>query len=397
MALCLTPKQSDFRGYPFEVFTYTKSEQFRKNNCTGGQQGTFVTYSKTYTSYISEIDLQAKIQADSTNFNNEGQAYANSNGSCSSSCVVLNKRPYSIAGISNSQMWFDSIFTGTDDSLLITPYSKSAVLGGSSLAQNPVYNNNSYLSLPYPYYSASILYNVRTVNNSVYLFSKASSSIGACDTIQPYITIYVGKAVIYGINYIITESGILVAVYYNADWSGAYNGIDYIWYDFGTQITTLLTYHNRPVSGDYHPYFASMVMYNGVAVYVMESFYRGSTGGGPATKRKRTSFHRIDFSGGKPYQVVNLTDSDYSNQWLAQGVGVATFNRVFFIYAEGRGNNYTRKVYNLVGTGAAVPPTFFTRKIITDYFNPTVAYGVSGNTLYSYNSTSNSWSALRNL
>lgn len=63
-----------------------KSGSFQKNNCVSGGTGSWVTYSVaagTYSSTISQADADTKAQND---VNNNGQAYANANGSCTLSC-----------------------------------------------------------------------------------------------------------------------------------------------------------------------------------------------------------------------------------------------------------------------------------------------------------------------
>lgn len=78
-----------FVGQGFQVNVYSPyyantamSTTFTRNNCTGGQIGTQVTYSVPagkYYSGISQADANSKAQAE---INSSGQAYANTNGSC---------------------------------------------------------------------------------------------------------------------------------------------------------------------------------------------------------------------------------------------------------------------------------------------------------------------------
>lgn len=65
------------------LFTYmaTNSQFFTKNNCASGQIGSSVLFSKTYTSTISQADADHKAMTDG-NYNAEGQAYANTHGTC---------------------------------------------------------------------------------------------------------------------------------------------------------------------------------------------------------------------------------------------------------------------------------------------------------------------------
>ncbi|MFH7023651.1 DUF5977 domain-containing protein, partial [Flavobacterium sp. FlaQc-50] len=64
------------------TFSSTKSGSFTKNNCGAGGTGSVVVYSKTITSIISQADADTLAQND---VNANGQAYANAgtNGSCS--------------------------------------------------------------------------------------------------------------------------------------------------------------------------------------------------------------------------------------------------------------------------------------------------------------------------
>jgi hypothetical protein len=71
----------EFRGKSSLYWTATRSGTFTRNNCSAGYTASSVTYSKTYTSYISQANANALASGDS-NFNSEGQSYANANGTC---------------------------------------------------------------------------------------------------------------------------------------------------------------------------------------------------------------------------------------------------------------------------------------------------------------------------
>jgi len=71
----------EFRGKSSVYYNATRSGTFTRNNCASGYDAGSVTFTKTYTSYISQANANALASGDS-NFNTEGQAYANSNGSC---------------------------------------------------------------------------------------------------------------------------------------------------------------------------------------------------------------------------------------------------------------------------------------------------------------------------
>lgn len=72
------------------TYTYTRTANFTRNNCSSPATPGTVSFSKTYTSYVSLTDAQATASADST-FNTEGQAYANANGTCSLNTYTVTK------------------------------------------------------------------------------------------------------------------------------------------------------------------------------------------------------------------------------------------------------------------------------------------------------------------
>lgn len=68
-------------------FTYTRTQSFTKNDCNTDCTGTSVSFSKTYTSSISQAAAQSQATNDLT-FVTSGQALANLNGTCiNCSCV----------------------------------------------------------------------------------------------------------------------------------------------------------------------------------------------------------------------------------------------------------------------------------------------------------------------
>ncbi len=73
------------------VYYYTRTAGFTTQGCTAPLTGTQIPYSKIYESYISVFDAQYQVAlADAATFNSEGQANANSLGSCIASPVVQN-------------------------------------------------------------------------------------------------------------------------------------------------------------------------------------------------------------------------------------------------------------------------------------------------------------------
>jgi hypothetical protein len=63
------------------VYTATRSADFQRNNCVSGQTGSIDTFTKTYSSLISQIDANNKANTDLL-FNTEGQNAANTFGTC---------------------------------------------------------------------------------------------------------------------------------------------------------------------------------------------------------------------------------------------------------------------------------------------------------------------------
>ncbi|MFI5136249.1 MAG: DUF5977 domain-containing protein [Sphingobacteriales bacterium] len=73
------------------VYYFTKTAGFTTQGCSAPLVGTQIPYTKIYQSYISVADAQNNVAvADSAAFNSEGQANANSLGSCIPSPVVQN-------------------------------------------------------------------------------------------------------------------------------------------------------------------------------------------------------------------------------------------------------------------------------------------------------------------
>ncbi|WP_113636111.1 DUF5977 domain-containing protein [Nubsella zeaxanthinifaciens] len=70
------------------TYTYTRTENFTKNNCDAGSDGSIVPFSKAYTSNVSLADATAIAMAD-PNYNVLGQANANAGGTCSLSSAIV--------------------------------------------------------------------------------------------------------------------------------------------------------------------------------------------------------------------------------------------------------------------------------------------------------------------
>lgn len=81
--------------YTPTVYSYTRSETFIRNDCGTGNSGTTVTYNQTYTSTIDLATATNNANTD-PNYEANGQAYANSTGTCSvdpvNNAFVVNNR-----------------------------------------------------------------------------------------------------------------------------------------------------------------------------------------------------------------------------------------------------------------------------------------------------------------
>lgn len=88
------------------TFSAYRSGTFTRNNCGSGYIGGSVSYSNTY--YYSGIDGQSGADAlADANFNNDGQNYANSNGSCT---AIPTCYTYNIIS-NNDNVYVDGIYT----------------------------------------------------------------------------------------------------------------------------------------------------------------------------------------------------------------------------------------------------------------------------------------------
>lgn len=79
---------SEFYGKTAVTFTASRSGTFTRNNCTAGYTAGSITFSKSYSSTISQSDADNK-KANDTAFNTEGQAYANTNATCTIPAVTM--------------------------------------------------------------------------------------------------------------------------------------------------------------------------------------------------------------------------------------------------------------------------------------------------------------------
>jgi hypothetical protein len=64
------------------IYIATRTDDFSRSNCSVGEEGSTVSFTKQYMSTISQQDAEDMADADAANFLIEGQAYANANGEC---------------------------------------------------------------------------------------------------------------------------------------------------------------------------------------------------------------------------------------------------------------------------------------------------------------------------
>ncbi|WP_025142751.1 DUF5977 domain-containing protein [Pedobacter jeongneungensis] len=153
------PKIEDDNG---TVFTATRSQNFTRNNCGIGSIGSSVTFEKTYTSTISQVDANNQ-RANDANFATEGQAWANdpTNGAtCSTAPSFSAQRSQSFtrndcaSGEIGSSVPFVKNYTGStqqaaDDAAANDPNFASE---GQAFANNP--SNGGTCSVPAQRYYA---------------------------------------------------------------------------------------------------------------------------------------------------------------------------------------------------------------------------------------------------
>lgn len=111
------------------IYFYTRTGDFQKNNCPASpvSTGSIVTYSQTYSSYVSVDDAKAIAMEDSA-FPTSGQTYANTNGTC------LTPPPSDAVGIL-------VIDINNDHTLNLIGYCSSS---GTTPFDNPVYTGNNF-------------------------------------------------------------------------------------------------------------------------------------------------------------------------------------------------------------------------------------------------------------
>jgi hypothetical protein len=142
---------------PVTVYSsVSKSGSFTRNNCGVGYTGGTVTYTVAagaYTSTISQADADLQAQNDVTN---NGQGYANTNGTCTAVPVNVTMTAQNWMGVSG----FTIVYTNTT-TLVQTTFTLTSAAGIQTLGTLPPGTYNITFS--------------KSGNNTTYLFSVCSS------------------------------------------------------------------------------------------------------------------------------------------------------------------------------------------------------------------------------
>ena len=128
-------------GYLYEIditttansqssYSYTRTQDFQKNNCGSGYTGSYVTYNQTYTSTTSQQAAQDAAMNDST-FETSGQNQANSQGVCNAHL------PSDAVGIIVIDMFSSNVEACAYlDTVGVTPYQVPAYKNGANFVPN---------------------------------------------------------------------------------------------------------------------------------------------------------------------------------------------------------------------------------------------------------------------
>lgn len=406
MALCISTKQSDFRGYPFDgPWVETKTRGFTRNNCGSGQQGSRVLYSRTYSSDVSADHLQWLIEEGSASFDSAGQANANANGTCTTNCVTspieLSTAPVAIDA---TRIWVSG---GRYDMGVSTAIPKSLLGPSFPTSYTPLdvmMPSRKHVFTPYPHNSVNVLYQVELVrvsvdpwSNYVAVLLDTKNTVGAtaCDapTTRKITEIYYASSD--GMEYgaYATGRGIIVI-------TGSPNedpnlgplglGAEVYWFDTLSNQTTKLYTQRRPSNNRYKLSSCSF-LYDGTTGYISLSF--ASTA---SRRRTRTCFLRVDFTlFGSPINTEQIVPFNYSNQRLTMLAGVYTGSRAFFLYQE----DGSLKTYSIYGGSPASPPNVDLDKYcrsVRDMSDPNVSYiGGYNQRILRYNGLTNTWTVLK--
>lgn len=409
MALCISTKQSDFRGYPFDgPWVETKTRGFTRNNCGSGQQGSQVMYSKTYSSDVSADHLQWLIDEDSASFDSAGQANANANGTCTTNCVTssieLSTAPVAIDA---TRIW---VSAGRYNMGVSTAIPKSYLGPSFPIGSTPLdvmMPSHRPVLTPYPHNSVNVLYqywlNRVSVNPwsnylEVLLYTKNTVGATACDapTVRKITEIYdVPGVSVYHEAYATSRGIIFVsgAIIEDPNAGGPLvSGAEVYWFDTITNQTTKLYAQKRPSNHRYN-LSSCAILYDGTTAYISLCFASSAS---RRKKRTRTCFLRVDFDFfGSPINTEQIVPFDYSNQRLIMLTGVYTGNRAFFLYQE----DGSLKTYPIYGGSPASPPNvdlYISCKSVRDMSDPNVAYiGGYNLRILKYDGLSNTWTVLK--
>jgi hypothetical protein len=132
------------------IYTYTRTQNFTRNNCGVGCTGSVVSFNKNYCSSISVSDAQAIANNDAT-YTVQGQEYANANGVCDCACSCVAVSNGTINGstqfnVGVSQSYSISGLTGTAPfsyTWSVSPSVGATITNANSAAPSIVFTNPS--------------------------------------------------------------------------------------------------------------------------------------------------------------------------------------------------------------------------------------------------------------
>ncbi|MGE5518906.1 MAG: DUF5977 domain-containing protein [Candidatus Dadabacteria bacterium] len=119
-------------------FSSQASGTFTKNDCSPGQSGSSVTYTVPYGSYVSTISQADADQKAQNDVNQNGQAYANANGSCNGGVTIQSNNYMAVSG-------FTVVYTNTTTNQQYT-FSIPSGGGAQTLGSIPSGTYNIYIS-----------------------------------------------------------------------------------------------------------------------------------------------------------------------------------------------------------------------------------------------------------
>lgn len=417
---CLNPKLSDFCGYPFIEYKRTKTEIFFRNNCGSGQTGSGVSYSKTYSTYLGEDQLEQMILNDVATFNAEGQANANSQGTCATNPGSgpgpgpgpdpgpgplpgpgCRADRYTKVRYYPKAMTAGYVLVGHAAVRL----SRSDFMSSNLVDGNAVANRGPWYTVwPHNDYTDFISLENHTSSGPIQVYGRRVTISGSDDACKyPTMTLLWETPYndshgtwVDSTNSLYLPNGVLMVMKSDA-WGTLFAGERYRkvhlrwWNTLTNEVTHIVTFQH-PNGETNYGYNDISLVYNGSdSVYVMMSFKS------PNNKRRtRTGFFRISMLAGIPTGVVQtLQGYRFSNQRLHAISGVRAGNRIFFMYTE----DGSWKFAPMEGSAPANTGAFVGDKMLfmRDPINTHLAFGgtVARQGLLQYNSTTNTWTVIK--